>query len=216
MRSYVADADVIHTSPVIGRALANELVRQEPEFRIGQVDYSWVRFAATAFPAPLVVLDAYLDDHVPLALKVRALRQQRSRVVLLGIGGLSPLGARARDEGAELWLDPALGLAETTAEILRLWASSRPGASHVEFAPDLTQREIQILALYAARRAPSITQLSRALGLTAETVRTHLRTGRAKYSALGHVVGNRAALANALEADGLLIPADTWAMQHRW
>jgi DNA-binding CsgD family transcriptional regulator len=217
MESLATDLDLIHTSPIIARSVADELVAQAPELRLGTVDYSWVRFAGSAFPAPLVVLDAFLDDHVPLALKVRALRMHQSRVIVMGLDPGSVLGRRALAEGADLVVPPTLALAETAAAIIQCWRTPTSGpATFPPFAPDLTQREIQVLCLYAARRAPSIQQLSRALGVGPETVRTHLRTGRAKYAALGRSVGNRTSLAAELAADGILIPADTWAAQHRW
>lgn len=217
MRSRAVHVDIIHTSPVITRAIAHELLRQEPELKLGTVDYSWVRFAAAAFPAPLVVLDAYLDDHVPLALKVRALRIQGCQVVVLGAGATTPLARRALAEGATCWIEPTTGLRDTVADVLDVVRAAGTGPrTPAPFSPDLTQREIQVLALYAARRAPSVQQLSRSFGLSTETIRSHLRSGRSKYTALGRYVGNRPALAEELAADGILVPAATWAELHRW
>ena len=48
----------------------------------------------------VVVVDALLDDHVPLPLKVRALRRLGSTPIVLGPGTDTPFARRCAHEGA--------------------------------------------------------------------------------------------------------------------
>lgn len=208
--------DLIHTSPLILKALIHQ-IEESTALRVATASTSWAQFTtAWDFAAPGVVVDAHLDDHLPLAVKVRALRQAGSRVAVLGRGADSRLAERARREGATLWLEPSTSV-EVMAPLIAGWFTSRTREpSPEDVAPELTDRESQVLALYASRRALSVGVIGQTLGLSPETIRTHLRTGRAKYSAAGHAVGSRALLETRLVADGLLDPPQVWAEMRRW
>ncbi len=118
--------DLVLTSPVVSSALRDELRRGERAVRVTTAVHSWTDFQVEwDFAGEVVVLDALLDDHVPLPLKVRALRRLGSRPVVLGPGRDSPFAHRAAAEGAQAWIEPHHGLAET-ADLIRDVATHEP------------------------------------------------------------------------------------------
>ena len=207
--------DLVHTSPVVTTALRRAL-RTAP--RPAQVDatvHSWVDFLAEwDFAGDIIVLDALLDDHVPLPLKARALRRLGSHPVVLGPGRDTPFAARAVAEGVIAWIEPTIGLSETAAIITEVAAGTAPPEATVAPAGPplaaLTDRELQVLALYASTRGHSPADLGRILDLRTDTIRSHLERGRARYRAAGRPTHNRAALRTALVEDGWVLDPQVW------
>lgn len=75
---------ILHSSPIVADAL-RESVQEFDNAVAVEAMYSWADFARTWDFAPAwAIVDAYLDDHVPLALKVRSLVRERSGVIVLG------------------------------------------------------------------------------------------------------------------------------------
>lgn len=212
--------DLVHTSPVVTTALRDELRQGKHPVTVASAVHSWTDFQAEwDFAGEIVVLDALLDDHVPLALKVRALRRLGPRPIILGPGRDSPFARRTAAEGARAWIEPGHTLAETADLIREIALLHAPAPARVEPAgpPDaaLTDRELQVLCLYAAPRGHSPARLGRVLALRTETVRSHLERGRARYRAVGRPTHNRAALRRALIDDGWLIPPAVWTAAAR-
>lgn len=177
--------------------------------------HSWSDFQEEwDFAGDFVVLDALLDDHVPLPLKVRALRRLGSLSIVLGPGQGTPFVARCGAEGALAWVEPTVDLVDTVDTIRRTILGDVP--EHARIAParpptaGLTDRELQVCSLYAAMRGHSPHHLGRILGLRTETIRSHLERGRARYRAAGRPTNNRAALREALVDDGWTLDPRVW------
>jgi DNA-binding NarL/FixJ family response regulator len=68
----------------------------------------------------------------------------------------------------------------------------------------LTARELEVARLHVSDEGHSIVQVAELLGLSPETVRSHLVRLRARFSASGYEVQSRAALRAALLETGLL------------
>lgn len=207
--------DLVHTSPVVSTSLRRELQRGHHPVEVTTTVHSWTDFQEEwDFAGDFVVLDALLDDHVPLPLKIRALRRLGSLTIVLGPGRDTPFAARCAAEGALAWIEPALGLVETTDAIRSTVLGHVPEYARLPTASppvaDLTDRELQVCCLYAALRGHSPQHLGRMLGLRTETIRSHLERGRARYRAAGCPTQNRAALREALVADGWLLDPQVW------
>ncbi|NNG39639.1 response regulator transcription factor [Flexivirga sp. ID2601S] len=207
--------DVVHSSPIVGHALVDAL--QAAAVPTGLLLYSWTDLVTRLEHIHgYVVIDAYLDDHVPLSLKVRAISHLSSCPIVLGNNHQQSAADRAYDEGAADWIEPREALEDAVRRIaavvdgFRRVVRAHPPRAH------LTDREIQILCLYASRRSISARTLGRYLGITEQTVHTHLKSGRAKYREAEVPVSNRHTLADALVEDGYLIGADAWQAEHRW
>ena len=210
-----ARIDLAVISPVLLGALADALRREGVE--VLTAVSSWIDFSRSwDFASPCVLVDAHLDDHVPLTLKARALLRGGSRVAVLGRDAEGRQARRCLREGADLWVTPERGLPETAARLAAWTAAARTVPPEPPAEPSLTDRELQILCLYASRRGHTISEVARILGLSPETVRTHLRTGRAKYTALGQDVSSRARLTRVLVDDGLVEDPDLWSAMQRW
>lgn len=210
------NVDLAIASPVVLLGLTSELASRG--VRVETAVTSWVEFSRSwAFSAGHVLVDAYLDDHVPLLLKVRALRREGSRVAVLGRHPDGRQAGRAMRDGADLWLTPEDNL-ETTGERLARWARSAitTDTPSTPAGPQLTDRELQVLCLYASRRGHPVTEVGKILGLSPETIRTHLRTGRAKMTTIGHDVGTRSRLERALVDEGIVEDVTTWREMRRW
>lgn len=209
--------DIVHSSPVVAAGLHRAL--HESGVRVGLVLYSWADLTVRVDSiGTCVVVDAYLDDHVPLALKIRALAGLPTTAIVLGARRQPTLVQRAYAEGAAAWLTPSDGLTDCAAQIGAAASTRAPAADRRLDEEDvtLTDRELQVMSLYASRRSLDAAALARHLGISETTVKSHLKTGRAKYRRAGRDVGNRQRLTDALVDDGYLVSAETWRAEHRW
>ncbi|KYH43962.1 hypothetical protein AZH51_04235 [Branchiibius sp. NY16-3462-2] len=208
---------ILHSSPIVAEALRHGVRALDPAVAI-DTKYSWTDFARTwDFAASWVIVDAYLDDHVPLALKVRSLVRVRSGVIVLGTMYSPALRDRALAEGAVTWLEPAQPLPDIVTDICAVTAV-RPHGRPVTPRPGtaLTDRELQLAGLHASRRGLTPTAIGRSLGLAPSTVKAHIAATRRKYRENGIPVRSREELAAALIADGYLVADDDWRRQARW
>lgn len=207
--------DLVHTSPVVSTALRHALSAGPLTIDVTTSVHSWTDFQREwDFAGDVVVLDALLDDHVPLPLKIRALTRLGSQTIVLGPGRDTPAARRAGAEGALAWIEPSAGLADTAEAIRAVTLDSPP--AHVLIAPadppvaHLTDRELQVLALYVTARGHTPAALGQVLSLRTETIRSHLERGRARYRAAGLPTNNRAALRRAMVADGWTLEQQVW------
>lgn len=212
--------DLVHTSPVVTTALRRELRRGAAPARVETTVHSWSGLRAEwDFAGDVVVIDALLDDHVPLPLKVRALRRLGSMPVVLGPGRETPFARRCGDEGAGAWIEPTTGLVATAHTVQKIASGTVPEHARISPAPprlaDLTDRELQVLNLYASARGHSPAHLGRVLALRTETVRSHLHRGRARYRAVGRATHNRTVLRAALIEDGWYLDPAVWVAAGR-
>lgn len=213
-----AVVDIVHSSPIVAAAMHRALVGAGAH--VGLVLCSWAELTRRVDGiGSCVVIDAYLDDHVPLALKVRALVSLPTTAVVLGTRHQDSLDRRSRAEGAAAWLEPSVGLARTARQVRNLASVPSPTPAATKAPGDevhLTDREMQVMCLYASRRSLNARTLARHLGIAEATVKSHLKEGRAKYACAGRSVGNRQLLGDALAADGYLVSPQTWQAEHRW
>ena len=212
--------DVVHTSPVVTTALRHELRAGATPVRVETTVHSWADFRTEwDFAGDVVVVDALLDDHVPLPLKVRALRRLGSTPIVLGPGRETPFARRCGHEGAAAWIEPTRGLAETARTVRE--AALGVVADGARIAPAepplaaLTDRELQVIALYASTRGHSPAYLGRVLALRTETVRSHLERGRARYRRAGVATHTRSSVREALVRDGWVLDPQVWSTAGR-
>jgi DNA-binding CsgD family transcriptional regulator len=206
---------IVHSSPIIAQAIQDSL--QTAGRSVNRCGYSWIQFISKwDFSAAVVILDAYLDDHVPLSLKVRALYDVGSTAVVIGEGD-ERLHHRAALEGCQRWLTPETDPADIAEQICAVADAERAPRPEPEVTgPRFTDRELQIMAAYTSRRAPTAKALARSLGISIDTARSHLRAGRRKYENAGIDVGSRARLQQALVDDGYIVDVDRWSALARW
>lgn len=208
---------ILHSSPIVADAV-RERVRRLDDAASVDAMYSWADFARTWDFAPVwAIVDAYLDDHVPLALKVRSLVRERSGVIVLGTAYSARLRDRAFIEGATAWLEPSQSL-DAIVTSIRDATERGPSARAVitRRGTELTDRELQLASLHASRRGLTPASIGRSLGLAPATVKAHIASARRKYRQNGVAVRTREELASALIADGYLISGDDWQRQARW
>ena len=207
--------DLVHTSPVVSTSLRRELQRGHHPVEVTTTVHSWTDFQEEwDFAGDFVVLDALLDDHVPLPLKIRALRRLGSLTIVLGPGRDTPFASRCAAEGALAWIEPTTGLVDTADTIRQTILGHVPEHAWLAAAgpplAELTDRELQVCSLYAAMRGHSPHHLGRVLRLRTETIRSHLERGRARYRTAGRATSNRAALRDALVEDGWFLDPQIW------
>jgi DNA-binding CsgD family transcriptional regulator len=202
--------DIVDDTPYLGAAFAAYCAEhRDAAFEVGIVASSWTSFAA-AWPALSnpVLFKAELRDHVPAALKVRALRRLDAPAIVVQHRASPVHELRLLREGAGAVIDRQSRLVELIEVIARVasrWSGAEP-------CPDatadvlLTDRELQIAALFCGGAAPSAHTLGSALGLSTDTVRAHLARARRRLRALGDDVSSRAGLRRSLIARGFLYP----------
>lgn len=207
---------IVHSSPIIAHAIEDSL--QAIGRSVSHCDYSWIQFINKwDFSSAVVVVDAYLDDHVPLSLKVRALYDVGSSAIVIGEEADEQLRNRAELEGSQHWITPETGADEIARQISAVTDLERtPRSDTDEAGPHFTDRELQVMAAYTSRRAPTAKALARSLGISIDTARSHLRAGRRKYENAGVDVGSRQRLQQALIGDGYMVDVDRWSALARW
>jgi DNA-binding transcriptional ArsR family regulator len=209
--------DFIHRNPILAGAVAAAWKRLPRTTAQGMVYTSWVSFSREhLFAALWIVVDAYMDDYVPLPLKVRSLSVTGRRCIVLG--ELSPVQERALiAEGAVAILDGDLTAEEIPERVEKVVAGNgRVHGSIQTVGTELTDREVQILELYARRGALTAPSLAAALGLSPSTVRKHLTRGRSKLARCGFSCGTRADLARTLQEIGYSHTDDQWRATGQW
>lgn len=206
---------VVHSSPIIAHAIEDAL--HIAGRTVKHCGYSWIQFISKwDFSAAVVVVDAYLDDHVPLSLKVRALYDVGSSAIVIGESD-ERLHHRAVLEGCQHWLTPETDPTDIAAQICAVADTQRASRPDREMTgPRFTDRELQIMAAYTSRRAPTAKALARSLGISIDTARSHLRAGRRKYDNAGVDVGSRERLQQALVRDGYIVDVERWSALARW
>lgn len=212
--------DIVHTSPVVTAALCRELRHGSPPVRVDTAVHSWVDFQSRwDFAGGAVVVDAFLDDHVPLPLKLRALRRLGTRPIVLGPARETPFARRCGAEGAVAWIEPTHGVAATTQAIRMAAAGSPAEQTRIDPAAapvaPLADRVLQVAALHVSTRGHSPAHLGRVLSLHTESVRRYIERARAPYRAAGHPTRTRGALQTALVADGWVLDPAIWVASGR-
>lgn len=199
--------DIVDDSPFIRAALAIALPAATAgtgtELRVSAA--SWTEYSQSwARLSDVTVFRAELIDHVPAALKVRAL-------AALDVAPVALLNAPAPRHEARLYQAGAVGVVYASDALTTLIEritdpAPRPKESSPPSTIVLSDRELQIACLYCGRSAPSASSLGRTLRLQEQTVRRHLARAREQYKSLGIDVATRMKLRAALIEDGWLLP----------
>ncbi len=210
--------DFVHRNPVLGSAVAWAWRRHTGPATLGEVHTSWARFILQdpLEAAPWIALDAFSDDLFPLPLKVRTLSTTGRHCIVLGKLSSTQHVALAA-EGAVAILDGDATPIELPRQIeaVILRGDARL-PQHTSIGTILTGREIQILELYARRRALTASALASALGLRTTTVRGHLARGRQKLAEAGLPCATRPDLAMTLQEIGYSHTDAQWSAIGRW
>ncbi|MFE4196023.1 hypothetical protein ACFRJ9_09175 [Paenarthrobacter sp. NPDC056912] len=214
----VTAVDFVHRNPILASAVAWEWRKQGSSIALGEIHTSWSSFILQdpLEAASWIALDAFSDDLVPLPLKVRIISASGRNCIVLGKLRAAQRYALSA-EGAVAILDKEATAAEIPCQItdvVRGVARSLPRRTSIGTA--ITDREIQILELYARRQALTASTLAKTLGIRDDTVRGHLARGRRKLAAAGLRCSTRVELANALQEIGYSHTDDQWSAVGRW
>ncbi|GAA3270391.1 hypothetical protein [Paenarthrobacter aurescens] len=215
--AYTFDVDFIHRNPVLNSAVTFEWAGSAKATTLGKVYSSWASFSRDhPRAAHWVALDAFLDDEVPLPLKVRTIAATGRRCIVVGSVRSAQRSALAA-EGAVAILDGDSTAAEIPRQIEAVVAGAAPTLpTQPGVGTKLTDREIQVLELFAQRRAHTASSLAAGLGLRTTTVRGHLFRGRRKLAAAGYKCATRGELANTLQQIGYSHTEAQWHAAGRW
>ncbi|WP_146081048.1 sigma factor-like helix-turn-helix DNA-binding protein [Pseudoclavibacter sp. AY1H1] len=199
--------EVVDESPLLWGALSIASERSGREFAVGRHSRSWMEFSAErALAADVVIVSAEFRDHVPILLKTRAVARLGTQVVVVANFPRSRLIHNLRQEGAAHVLAREASTITSLLDVLiddtpaSAWGSASSAASL------LTDRELQIAALFASRASPTTQQIAELLGLSPATVRTHLKLARRRLQGLGFEVSSRSLLRATLLAEGYSVP----------
>ncbi|NQX29598.1 response regulator transcription factor [Microbacteriaceae bacterium VKM Ac-2854] len=198
--------DIVDDLPFIRAALAIALPETDAAVQLRVSAASWTEYSQSwARLSDVTVFRAELIDHVPAALKVRAL-------AALDVAPIALLNAPAPPHEARLLQAGAVGIVYASDELATLIERITDPVRRVAAPPapssiDLSDRELQIACLYCGRSAPSAASLGRTLRLQERTVRRHLSRAREPFKLAGIDVSTRMKLRAALIEDGWLLPA---------
>ncbi|CAN5257562.1 response regulator transcription factor [soil metagenome] len=163
------------------------------------------------FPVDVVVLDLNLDDHIPIATKIRALNATGSRTVVISRHADASTIHGAIKAGALAFI-PKTDPADELVQAIRAVASgavyeTRTVRDALEQAanaqdPGLGKQEYRALVLYAAGR--SIREVATEMDTTDETVKSYIKRGRRKYRQIGIDLGTKILLRGHAIREGWL------------
>ncbi|ALS57217.1 hypothetical protein [Rathayibacter toxicus] len=197
--------DIVDSSCSVRKALSLALPRISAQNAVRLAVANWIDYSSSlrAFPDS-TVFRAELADHVPAALKVRALSRLDIAPVIVLETHSAVHEARLLRAGASAIVTAQDGLATL---IERITEKSHPAdPSPAPSAVELTDRELQIACLYCGKNAPSAANLGAYLRLREHTIRRHLSRTRELFRAVGQDVSTRMKLRAALIDDGWLFP----------
>jgi DNA-binding NarL/FixJ family response regulator len=172
--------DVIDDLLALGPALQAAIAFGRGPIALRVIAASWTQYAARIDSvADVVALRAELADHVPTALKVRALRAAGARPVVIADDPADVHRARLIRCGAAAVLTRRDDLDDVLNAILDERAhpepsSDAPGLRDVH----LSDRQLQIACLFAGHGAPSSKWIAQLLGLPESSVRTNIQRAR--------------------------------------
>ena len=163
------------------------------------------------FPVDVVVLDLNLDDHIPIATKIRALSAAGSRTIVISRHAEASTIHGAIKAGALAFI-PKTDTADELVQAIRTVASGAayetgPVRDALEQAasakdPGLGRQEYRALVLYAAGR--SIREVASEMDTTDETVKSYIKRGRRKYREIGVDLGTKILLRRHAIREGWL------------
>ena len=198
--------DVIDPAPLVGDALGLLAAPTGKAFRIRERVQSWMYYdIESAFSTDVVVLRGELRDHVPAALKVRALTRLQVRTVVLLDKERAAARRRLLSEGAAAVLASDVSLTNLKTVIERAAQLAEPAPASA-MSPELTDREMQIACLFAGRASPTTQHIGELLNLSPETVRRHLQRARLALRRAQFSASSRDELRTSLLESGLLFP----------
>ncbi|WGW13878.1 response regulator transcription factor [Saxibacter everestensis] len=146
------------------------------------------------YPFDVVLLDVFLNDDIPVKMKIGSLLASGCQVVIISTLIEPQLVQRAISAGALGYLskdDPPGHIEDvvTSAAKGRLFLTPalirNLGTAPAEEVPDVTPREQQVAALYSAGHGMTIAEVARELGISSHTAKTHLKNLKLKYAERG-------------------------------
>jgi len=196
-----------HPTTVLGVAA---LIAKQPELRLVGSGATARELLASARSFDVVLLDLSLSDGSSPAESLRRLRATAARVLVFTSGDRPQLIREAARYGA-------IGMIRKSSEAGELLAAIRAAArgevvasvewaAALEFDPvlraQLTERETQVLALYAAGETAE--RVGEQLFISRETVVDHVRRIRAKYAAVDRPATTKVQLYRRAVEDGII------------
>lgn len=197
-----------HPTTVLGVAA---LIAKQPELRLVGSGATARELLASARSFDVVLLDLSLSDGSSPAENLRRLRASTAARVLVFTSGDRPQLIR------EAARHGAIGMIRKSSEAGELLAAIRAAArgevvasvewaAALEFDPvlraQLTERETQVLALYAAGETAE--RVGEQLFISRETVVDHVRRIRAKYAAVDRPATTKVQLYRRAVEDGII------------
>jgi DNA-binding NarL/FixJ family response regulator len=176
----VRSVDVVDDLLAVGPALQAAVARGRAPIELRELAVTWVQYASRIRTvADVVAIRAELVDHVPIALKVRALRAAGARTIVIADDPTPAHRTRLLRTGAAAVLTRSDDLDALLEAIVRDRSEDESG----EALPDLrdvhlSDRQLQVACLFAGRAAPSSQLIADLLGLPVSSVRTHLQRAR--------------------------------------
>lgn len=177
----IPSIDVVDDLLAIGPALQAAIARGRTDVELREIASTWTEYAARIRAvADVVVFRAELVDHVPSALKVRALRAAGARTIVVADRPSRQHRARLTSTGAYVVLTRSDDLDALLRAVGGGSPTRRDADPELPILPDvhLSDRQLQVACLFAGRTAPSSERIARWLGLPVSSVRTHLQRAR--------------------------------------
>lgn len=199
---HYRSVDVIDDLLFVGPAFEGAVRQRQLPLTVRRVESNWIAYIQTFDQAAdVVILRSELNDHVPTILKVRALREIAVLPVVLADDPSPEHRWRLMHEGAAAVLTRDDSFEHLIASTLVSGASVEGAAPTTVSDARLSDRELQVAALYSGSEAPSATVIAGILGVPLASVRTHLQRARVALRVVGPT-SNRASLGRALALDG--------------
>ncbi len=203
---------MVDPSPFVRFALHRGIAERDAHIPVGVLSGHWLAMHDWGYGPDVVVLRAAIGDIWPVLLKVRALTRLTCRsVVILDTRRYAAAVPRLLAAGADTVV-PVDADVDTLADAaVRSALRPEPPVRTPEAGICLPDRQLQIGCLYASEHGYTASQISTAIGIDPETVRSHLENCRAQFRAHGIDVSSRERLRAVLLEQGHLVGMLGWA-----
>lgn len=194
--------DIVDDALFVGFALSVLAERPGSALTVKRIEAGWIPYIASfEDAADAVIVRDELDDHVPTVLKVRALARIGVRPIVVADGMSDARCWRLTHEGAYRAVDRDVPVQELVGMAVETRAPGKVDRPEGCEESRLSDRELQVSALYAGRAAPSSVVLAQLLGIPVTSVRTYLQRTRKTLRPIGDT-SSRSELASVLREQG--------------
>lgn len=202
---------VVDRTSIVTKGLRSLFTELAPDLGTAVCANSWSDLLTEpGFPVDVVIINADLNDGIPLDLKIATLMSTGARVVVMSDSASTALvhyairahalGFLLKNDDVDEFLAAIRAVAANTAFISE-GAQALMARSDAKRYPKLSIQERRVIEAFIAPNTAS--KVASMLNITESTVYSYIKSGRAKFTAVGIDAGDKVSLRRHAIAMGM-------------